>query len=72
MPRPSVSAPLWLKLTRSGNALTGYYSTDGVNWIQVGMTTTVDLRAAVLAGLAVCSGDNNHLGTAVFSNVSLM
>ncbi len=28
-------APVGLKLTRSGNNFTGFYSTDGINWIQV-------------------------------------
>ena len=33
------NAPVWLMLTRIGNSFTGYYSTDGVTWTQVGSAT---------------------------------
>lgn len=32
---PSNSNPTYLKLTRSGNIFSGYYSTDGINWNHV-------------------------------------
>src|SRR5437588_443865 len=35
-PGGPVLAPVGLKLTRAGNAFTPYYSTDGINWIQLG------------------------------------
>ncbi len=31
-----VLTPVGLKLTRAGNTYTPYYSTDGINWIQLG------------------------------------
>jgi hypothetical protein len=30
-----ISAPVWLKLARSGTSFTGSYSTDGNSWVQV-------------------------------------
>jgi hypothetical protein len=58
-------------LVRAGNAFSGYYSSDGVNWIQVGTTQTVALSGTALAGLAVTAHDNTALSTATFTNVML-
>lgn len=44
----------WLRLTRTGNALTGATSPDGEHWTTVG-TVTVDLGATVAAGMFVSS-----------------
>jgi regulation of enolase protein 1 (concanavalin A-like superfamily) len=67
---PFVAAPYWVKLVRSGNTFTGFVSTDGVNWAQVG-SDTIAMGATVFIGLAVTSHNNNVLTTAVFDNVSL-
>src|SRR6516162_7314764 len=32
-----VVAPVWVKLVRSGNTFSAYYSSDSVNWTQVGV-----------------------------------
>ncbi|HYO09043.1 MAG TPA: SdrD B-like domain-containing protein [Tepidisphaeraceae bacterium] len=63
------TAPLWLKLTRTGSSFTAYYGADGVNWTQVGGARTV--AGTTLGGLIACSLDNYEAGTAIFSNVSL-
>ncbi len=80
------TAPRWLKLTRSGTAVTGYESGDGTAWSRVG---TVDLGAVpqtVQAGLFVTSPANERIiqepgsshyeftptvGRAIFDNVSV-
>ena len=36
---PATAAPRWLKLTRTGNTVTGYESADGADWQQVGTVT---------------------------------
>jgi hypothetical protein len=64
-----ITAPLWVKLTRSGNTFTGYYSTNGTNWIQIGGSQTVTMPTNALAGLAVTSHNNSALNTATFTNV---
>src|SRR4051812_46269956 len=33
------TAPVWLKLTRVGNTVTGFVSSSGLSWTQVGNTT---------------------------------
>jgi len=64
-------APLWVRLTRTENVVTGAYSSDGVNWVDVG-TDVISLGdGPALVGLAVTSHDNSALATATFDNVSL-
>ena len=61
-------AGTYLKLTRSGNVFTGYYSSDGVTWKQLG-TATLNLVNDIQVGMAVCSHNNVQLAMAKFDNV---
>jgi len=65
-----ISAPVWLQLVRSGDNVSGYYSYDGSNWVQVG-TQQIFMNGSVLAGLDVTAHNNSALNTATFTNVSL-
>jgi hypothetical protein len=65
-----ISAPVWLQLNRSGDNFSGYYSQDGINWVQVG-TEQIYMNGSVLAGLDVTAHNNSALNTAAFTNVSL-
>ena len=40
----NLGTPIWLKLTRSVNDFSGYWSTNGVDYYQVGATQTVPLN----------------------------
>jgi ABC-type transport system involved in multi-copper enzyme maturation permease subunit len=51
----SAAHPRWLRLTRSGDTITGYDSTDGTRWTQVGTVTLTGLPATVQAGLFATS-----------------
>jgi hypothetical protein len=53
--RTVTGLPRWLRLTRSGQTVTGYESADGSSWRQVGTVTAADLPAQVRAGLFVAS-----------------
>lgn len=54
----SPQAPRWLRLTRSGDTITGYESTDGAHWTQVGTAHLPGLPETVQAGLfATSPGD---------------
>jgi ABC-type transport system involved in multi-copper enzyme maturation permease subunit len=55
----SKSSPQWLRLTRSGDTLTGYESADGQNWSKVGVAKLVGLPSSVPAGLFVASPDDD-------------
>ena len=69
-PFDGLTAPYWVKLVRAANTLTGYKSTDGVNWVQVG-SQTITMPANVYIGLAVSSHNNSASTTATFDNVSI-
>jgi ABC-type transport system involved in multi-copper enzyme maturation permease subunit len=74
--------PRWLRLTRSGDVITGYDSADGTHWTRVGAVTLSGLPATVQAGLFTTSPDFVQVhgastfsgstdSTAVFDNVGL-
>jgi hypothetical protein len=51
----SEDSPRWLRLTRSGDTLTGYESTDGTDWAEVGTARLSGLPATVEIGLFAAS-----------------
>ncbi len=51
----SAASPVWLRLTRSGDAITGYESADGTHWTTVGSARLTGLPSTVQAGLFVTS-----------------
>ncbi|MCA2211933.1 DUF1349 domain-containing protein [Jidongwangia harbinensis] len=56
--RVSPDAPRWLRLTRSGNTVTGYESADGRRWTRVGAARVAGLPPTAEAGLfATSPGD---------------
>ena len=65
-----VVAPSWVKLTRVGNLITAYQSSDGNMWSQVG-TATIAMPASVFVGLAVSSHSAATLATATFDQVAI-
>jgi regulation of enolase protein 1 (concanavalin A-like superfamily) len=67
---PGLTAPVWLRLVRAGQTFTGYYSTNGANWVQVS-SSQISLNSTVMAGLAVTAHNNSALNTATFTNLSL-
>jgi len=65
-----VFAPYWVKLVRTGTTLTGYASSDGVNWVVVG-SDTVSMTNSVFVGLPVTSHNNGVVGTDTFDSVTV-
>lgn len=51
----SATAPRWLRLTRSGDTISGYDSLDGTHWNLVGTVTLAGLSTTVQAGLFATS-----------------
>ena len=66
----SVTLPYWVKLVRSGSTFTGYISSNGTSWTQLGTSQTISMAQNVCVGLAVESGNTSTLGTATFDNVT--
>jgi ABC-type transport system involved in multi-copper enzyme maturation permease subunit len=83
----SAVSPRWLRLTRSGDLITGYDSTDGRHWTKVGSARLAGLTAAVQAGIFATSpleftpnfpsyaesggGQSSSVATGAFDNVQL-
>jgi hypothetical protein len=51
----SAAHPRWLRLTRSGDVVTGYDSADGTHWTRVGTADLAGLPSTVQAGLFAAS-----------------
>ncbi|MBN8280369.1 MAG: PQQ-dependent sugar dehydrogenase, partial [Gammaproteobacteria bacterium] len=62
--------PRWVKISRRGNLVSGYTSTDGATWT-LRDSVTLALPATVYAGLAVTSHQDGTLATGVFSSVQV-
>jgi hypothetical protein len=62
--------PNWVRLSRSGQVFTGYFSADGVNWRDLG-SQTISMGSSTLVGFAVSSHDNTRLETAVLDRLSI-
>jgi phosphatidylserine/phosphatidylglycerophosphate/cardiolipin synthase-like enzyme len=63
-------APVWLRLTRTGDVITAYRSADGSTWALVG-SDTIAMAVTVQIGLAVSSHRDGTLATASFQNVTV-
>ena len=51
----SAASPRWLRLTRSGDTITGYDSADGARWTRVGAATLAGLPSTTQSGLFAAS-----------------
>ncbi|HET9110300.1 MAG TPA: hypothetical protein VFN78_05700, partial [Ktedonobacterales bacterium] len=67
-----LTAPVWVKIVRSGTTYSGYTSADGVTWTLIpGSTVTIaSLTGSLDAGMAV-TAHANALSTATFDTVTL-
>jgi hypothetical protein len=71
----SAASVRWLRLDRSGDAVTGYDSADGTHWAKVGTVHVDGLGSGVQGGLFVASppsvhgmGTSTSVATAVFGD----
>lgn len=62
--------PEWIRLVRSGNTFTGFWSDDGLTWTQQGSPTVVSIPAVSLVGLAVAPRTGGQTANAIIDNVS--
>nr|WP_293996130.1 right-handed parallel beta-helix repeat-containing protein [Streptomyces sp.] len=67
-----VKAPVWVRLTRTGSQVSGYYSTDGTTFTRVGSAVNLSgANASEDVGVFHTSHDNKSSGTANFSGLSI-
>jgi len=64
-----ITAPQWVRLTRSGNTFTGEYSANGSNWTTLASIDMPMLRDTYI-GLCLTSHNVDATCTAEFSNVT--
>lgn len=64
-----LTRPRWLKITRAGDVLRGFWSADGVSWTQRGTITLTGLPANVLIGVALTSHLDGTLATATLDSI---
>jgi ABC-type transport system involved in multi-copper enzyme maturation permease subunit len=61
------TTPRWLRLTRAGDAITAYESSDGATWREVGTVELDDLPQTVEVGMFATSPDRVEIETSVGS-----
>lgn len=60
---------IWLKLVSTSGTISGYKSSDGVNWTLVS-SKAAGISSNALGGMVVSSGSTNTLNTSVIDNVT--
>ncbi len=66
-----ITAPYWVKLVRSGDTLSGYRSSTGTSWSQLG-SDTISMGANVLIGVAVTSSSSTVSSTSTFTDLDIV
>jgi beta-galactosidase len=64
------TAPNWVRLTRTNNTFTAYWSPDGVSWNQIGSPTNLTMVTSDYVGLVVCAHNNSALNTSLIDNLT--
>lgn len=71
---PPYAFPLWVRVSKQGSLVTGYYSFTGGEHSWVASTAgsvTVTMNSTVYVGLAVLSGDTTTEAVGVFDNLTI-
>ncbi len=66
-----ITVPVYLKLTRVGNDIEAFKSTDGTNWSSMGNAQTINMDSKVYIGFASTSSNPDTLCTARFENIDV-
>ena len=66
-----IAAPYWMKLVRSRDTLTGYWSSTGTSWSPLG-SDTISMDANVLIGVVVSSGASTVISTSTFTDLDIV
>src|SRR6202035_5261897 len=67
----AITTPYWMKLVRSGDTLTGYWSRTGTSWSPLG-SDTISMGANVLVGVVVASGASTVISTSTFTDLDIV
>ncbi len=61
----SATAPVWLRLVRTGSTFRGYGSKDGQTWRQIS-SATISMASTTYLGVAITSREEDDVAVAVF------
>jgi hypothetical protein len=67
-----LAAPYWVSLARNGNTFTASCSPDGITWTTIGAATTVAMATNIFIGMAITSGTDVALASAMVENVTVI
>jgi photosystem II stability/assembly factor-like uncharacterized protein/regulation of enolase protein 1 (concanavalin A-like superfamily) len=62
------AAPGWVKLVRTGNNISSYFSSDGISW-DVLHSAAISMTDTVYVGLANCSHIDSTINDAIFDHI---
>lgn len=65
------TAPVYIKISRSGSSISAFQSSDGVSWNQIGTAQTINMGEKIYVGMFVTSHNDGTLCQANFSGVKL-
>jgi hypothetical protein len=65
-----LTAPYWVRITRSGNKFSAYRSSNGTSWTRLGTAKTINMSGSAQVGMGVCSGASGVLNTATMDNAT--
>lgn len=68
----SVKAPVWVRLTRTATQVSGYYSTDGSTFTQIGSAVTLPSMAATQDAGVIHTAHSTTPGSATFSKLQIV
>jgi fibronectin type 3 domain-containing protein len=70
-PEDGAEAPYWLRLVKQGNTYTGYTSTEGQEWTEIG-SVDLNMTDSLHVGMAVTSHSGGDFCTAEFDNITII
>jgi hypothetical protein len=67
----TMAKPGWCRLTRVGDVISAFVSSNGTTFTQIGVEQNIPLNSQLLVGLAVSSRADGTLAQATFDNVTI-
>jgi autotransporter-associated beta strand protein len=68
--KSGLTAPYWVRLTRTGSTFKAFYSSNGSTWTQLGNNKSISMTTSATIGIATTSGTTSSLSTGVMNNVT--
>lgn len=65
----NVTAPCWVQLVRQGNSFTASYSSNEINWTNIGIPVNISMNTNAFVGLVVSSHTNGALCSSMIGNI---